>query len=426
MLAAVDADCGAHDLVVLRGRAPGVGRRAGRRVRRAALVVPDRRPAGGPRDDAQGGRGPHGHREGVPVPAVPDRGAALLPRGLGAPPPAASRCCSRRCCPPSTSTGIPERKVAPPRHAAEARLHGQVRAPVEHAGDDATARACSPRAGSPPRCTWSATRCTTTRATPPTSGGCAPRSARSGAPAASGAGVIWHGGQPRAEAMRLAAAGDIGLSWRHPELDSSLELSTKVLEFGQLGLPVILNRTPMHEALLGADYPLFAASTRRRGGRGRLARSTRPCSPWRRLGRRRRPPSFALDKAAARLRTYLARAVRGPRLPRRGFRRAAAAAARGHRGARPEVLHAANPVLPAPAGPGGPRRPVGGARRARRGALPGTRRVGRRHHLRVVRPERRLVLAAQARAPPGCWCTCTGSSCTRPTRARSRSATSTR
>src|SRR5689334_21476259 len=77
----------------------------------------------------------------------------------------------------------------------------------------------------------------------------------SGAP-----GVIWHGGQPRAEAMRLAAAGDIGLSWRHPDLDSSLELSTKVLEFGQLGLPVILNRTPMHEALLGADYPLFAAS----------------------------------------------------------------------------------------------------------------------------------------------------------------------
>ena len=53
---------------------------------------------------------------------------------------------------------------------------------------------------------------------------------------------------------------DIGLSWRHPDLDASLELSTKVLEFGQLGLPVILNRTPMHEALLGADYPLFAAS----------------------------------------------------------------------------------------------------------------------------------------------------------------------
>jgi glycosyltransferase involved in cell wall biosynthesis len=72
-------------------------------------------------------------------------------------------------------------------------------------------------------------------------------------------GVVWHGGHSREGAMRIAAAADIGLGWRHPSLDASLELSTKVLEFGLLGLPVILNRTPMHEALLGADYPMFAA-----------------------------------------------------------------------------------------------------------------------------------------------------------------------
>jgi glycosyltransferase involved in cell wall biosynthesis len=72
-------------------------------------------------------------------------------------------------------------------------------------------------------------------------------------------GLVWHGGHSREDAMRIAASCDIGLSWRHPELDASLELSTKVLEFGMLGLPVILNRTPMHEALLGADYPMFAA-----------------------------------------------------------------------------------------------------------------------------------------------------------------------
>jgi glycosyltransferase involved in cell wall biosynthesis len=73
-------------------------------------------------------------------------------------------------------------------------------------------------------------------------------------------GVVWHGGHPRAEAMRLTAGCDIGLSWRHPELDASLELSTKVLECGALGVPVVLNRTPMHERLLGVDYPLFVAS----------------------------------------------------------------------------------------------------------------------------------------------------------------------
>jgi glycosyltransferase involved in cell wall biosynthesis len=124
-------------------------------------------------------------------------------------------------------------------------------------------------------------------------------------------GVIWHGGQPRAEAMRLAAGCDIGLSWRHPELDASLELSTKVLEFGQLGMPVILNRTPMHEALLGADYPLFAASL------DDVADAAAACAAdpaMFALAADRTSAAareFTLDKAADRLRGYLARAV-GP------------------------------------------------------------------------------------------------------------------
>ena len=42
--------------------------------------------------------------------------------------------------------------------------------------------------------------------------------------------------------------------------------------------------------------------------------------------------------------------------------------------------------------------------------------MGRRRHLRVVRPERGLVLAGTSAATRGCWCACTGSSCTRPTR----------
>jgi hypothetical protein len=122
-------------------------------------------------------------------------------------------------------------------------------------------------------------------------------------------GVTWHGGHSREEAMRLAASCDIGLSWRHPDLDASLELSTKVLEFGALGLPVILNRTPMHEALLGADYPLFAASltdaataaaaAAAEPGLYRLAAD--------RTGRAAR--QFTLDRAAERLRGYLAGAV---------------------------------------------------------------------------------------------------------------------
>jgi len=131
-----------------------------------------------------------------------------------------------------------------------------------------------------------------------------------GAPSAGG--VIWHGGQPRAEAMRLAASCDIGLSWRHPELDASLELSTKVLEFGQLGLPVILNRTPMHEALLGADYPLFAASlddVADAAAAGAADPAVFALAAARTTAAAR---EFSLEKAAERLRRYLARAL-GPR-----------------------------------------------------------------------------------------------------------------
>lgn len=71
-------------------------------------------------------------------------------------------------------------------------------------------------------------------------------------------GVHWRGGMPRDEAMAAAGGQHVGLSWRSAELDASLELSTKVLEYGALGLPAVLNRTPAHERLLGADYPGFA------------------------------------------------------------------------------------------------------------------------------------------------------------------------
>jgi glycosyltransferase involved in cell wall biosynthesis len=122
-------------------------------------------------------------------------------------------------------------------------------------------------------------------------------------------GIVWHGGKPRAEAMRLAAAGDIGLSWRHPELDASLELSTKVLEFGSLGLPVILNRTPMHEALLGQDYPLFAASLDDVADVAAAAATDPAVFALATSRTAAATEDFTMDRAAARLRRYLARSV---------------------------------------------------------------------------------------------------------------------
>jgi glycosyltransferase involved in cell wall biosynthesis len=70
-------------------------------------------------------------------------------------------------------------------------------------------------------------------------------------------GLVWHGGVTRAQVAELLVDADIALSARHRDLDDSLELSTKVLEYGAAGVPVALNRTSMHTELFGQDYPLF-------------------------------------------------------------------------------------------------------------------------------------------------------------------------
>lgn len=70
--------------------------------------------------------------------------------------------------------------------------------------------------------------------------------------------VHWIKGKSRDDTLTLIGRYDVALGWRSPELDDSLELSTKLLEYGAVGTPAVINRTPMHEELLGADYPLFA------------------------------------------------------------------------------------------------------------------------------------------------------------------------
>ena len=72
-------------------------------------------------------------------------------------------------------------------------------------------------------------------------------------------GLHWLGALPREAVQDELAAADFGYSVRDPRLDASLELSTKLLEYGRAGVPPMLARTTMHERLLGADYPLFVA-----------------------------------------------------------------------------------------------------------------------------------------------------------------------
>jgi glycosyltransferase involved in cell wall biosynthesis len=71
--------------------------------------------------------------------------------------------------------------------------------------------------------------------------------------------INWIKGVSREESNQLISESDIGISWRSPELDNdnSVELSTKILEYGRLGKPSIVRKTLIHQELFGADYPLF-------------------------------------------------------------------------------------------------------------------------------------------------------------------------
>ncbi len=76
-------------------------------------------------------------------------------------------------------------------------------------------------------------------------------------------GVIWHKAKSREETLAMLPKFHVAIGWRNSELDDSRELSTKLLEYGAAGLPTIVNRNPMHEELLGVEYPLFANSLSR-------------------------------------------------------------------------------------------------------------------------------------------------------------------
>lgn len=74
--------------------------------------------------------------------------------------------------------------------------------------------------------------------------------------------IIFHGSLPHAKTQKITRTCSLGYAFRSPEVDHdhSLELSVKLLEYCHSGVPMVLRRTRMHEAVLGADYPLFAGS----------------------------------------------------------------------------------------------------------------------------------------------------------------------
>ncbi|MBS9402915.1 glycosyltransferase [Halomonas sp. TRM85114] len=73
-------------------------------------------------------------------------------------------------------------------------------------------------------------------------------------------GLRWLGALPRDAVQQQLQQARVGLSWRDEGMNDTVEYSTKILEYGGAGCAVILNRNPLHEQLVGEDYPLFANS----------------------------------------------------------------------------------------------------------------------------------------------------------------------
>lgn len=77
-----------------------------------------------------------------------------------------------------------------------------------------------------------------------------------------GEGVVWHRGLDRGQVLERLRGMDAGWAWRLPQLEErTLELSTKLLEYAASGAPPVLAPGAVNEALLGADYPLFATAS---------------------------------------------------------------------------------------------------------------------------------------------------------------------
>jgi glycosyltransferase involved in cell wall biosynthesis len=73
-------------------------------------------------------------------------------------------------------------------------------------------------------------------------------------------GVVWHGSMPREDVVNLVAEGGVALNlwdYRHGPQMNELVVSTKLLDYASVGVPVVLTRTPTQVELYGNDYPLF-------------------------------------------------------------------------------------------------------------------------------------------------------------------------
>lgn len=125
-------------------------------------------------------------------------------------------------------------------------------------------------------------------------------------------GVVWLGALKRAESLDVIANSDLGIGWRTSKLDSSLEISTKALEYSAVGIPSLINRNVDNVEMFGSDYPLFvdgnataadAAQQIAKSLRGRNSNELRDL----RRDLKSAASEFSMSKAVDRIQRYVTR-----------------------------------------------------------------------------------------------------------------------
>ena len=73
-------------------------------------------------------------------------------------------------------------------------------------------------------------------------------------------GVKWYGGVSRERANQLMSEVMVASGWRDVSFDDTVEISTKILEYAALGIPVLMRPAPVQVEVFGADLPTWVES----------------------------------------------------------------------------------------------------------------------------------------------------------------------
>lgn len=73
-------------------------------------------------------------------------------------------------------------------------------------------------------------------------------------------GVKWHGGVSRERANQLMSEVMVASGWRDSSFDDTVEISTKILEYAALGIPVLMRPAKVQVEVFGAELPTWVES----------------------------------------------------------------------------------------------------------------------------------------------------------------------